>query len=303
MWCKKTTRIKEPLCYAPRTVASDSNVLIEVRGAEESDYGSFARWFVDLDTGDKVPSPERWAMMAKASRIIERNGEPAGFVFATRSGAVAHVVQIVVDRAHRGERLGERLLRAIAADFSAQGATRWLLNVERDNTSAQRLYRRLGFETAFDAHALAIDRAVVDRAVVDGASDADPSAAPVDPSEDAAIEAALRLVPGAITRRRAGDTVVLRLVDRANAAALDVGVAAFSPSFPGASVFRVARPELAWPLLRALPPPSIPSPHINLLVENDEPLYQMLVAAGARVRFSMHQMHGDLPLKSSAAQQ
>ncbi len=36
---------------------------------------------------------------------------------------------------------------------------------------------------------------------------------------------------------------------------------------------------------------------------DDEPLCQMLVAAGARGRFSMHQMHGDLPLQSSAAQQ
>jgi RimJ/RimL family protein N-acetyltransferase len=49
--------------------------------------------------------------------------------------------------AYRGQRLGERLLRACLDKARAKGLTRIYLQVRADNLRAVRLYERLGFES------------------------------------------------------------------------------------------------------------------------------------------------------------
>ncbi len=58
----------------------------------------------------------------------------------------AHVTTIAVDRAHRGQRLGERLLVALLDSALERGA-RWItLEVRKSNAVAQALYQKYGFK-------------------------------------------------------------------------------------------------------------------------------------------------------------
>lgn len=70
----------------------------------------------------------------------------------------------------------------------------------------------------------------------------------------------------------------------------------FDPDFPGAFPFRVAAPTLARPLLEALRPHARPGVDaVGLVVEDDDALAALLVAAGATVRARMVQYEGPLP--------
>ena len=72
------------------------------------------------------------------------------------------------------------------------------------------------------------------------------------------------------------------------------GFASFDPDFPGAYPFRVARPGLARPLLVALRPHARPDTIMQLVIEDDEPLYHRLLAVGAALRLEIAHLRGDL---------
>lgn len=57
----------------------------------------------------------------------------------------AHVTNVAVLPAYRGQGLGEQLLTALMADAKKRGALSMTLEVRVSNEGAQRLYRRLGF--------------------------------------------------------------------------------------------------------------------------------------------------------------
>jgi len=58
----------------------------------------------------------------------------------------AHVTNIAVLPAFRGQGLGERLLRQLMADAMACGARKMTLEVRVSNDTAKSLYRKLGFQ-------------------------------------------------------------------------------------------------------------------------------------------------------------
>lgn len=60
----------------------------------------------------------------------------------------AHITNIAITPAHRGQRLGELLLRHMMNAAKAKGVERITLEVRVSNTSAQKLYERLGFKSA-----------------------------------------------------------------------------------------------------------------------------------------------------------
>ena len=66
--------------------------------------------------------------------------------------------------------------------------------------------------------------------------------------------------------------------------------------FPGAFPFRVARPGHARTLLLGLQPHALPElAHMHVVVEDDEPLRALLVAAGAELRLELLFLRGELP--------
>jgi ribosomal protein S18 acetylase RimI-like enzyme len=58
---------------------------------------------------------------------------------------VAHIVAMWVDPAHRGRRLGERLLAATTEWSSERGVRELVLDVTETNLTARQLYHRAGF--------------------------------------------------------------------------------------------------------------------------------------------------------------
>ena len=89
---------------------------------------------------------------------------------------------------------------------------------------------------------------------------------------------------------------MLRLVDQAHPDDPKVGITAFDPTFPGASLFAVARPTLAAPLLSAIRPHApADQPGIKLMIEDDSQLNAVLRASGAITRFELLHMRGEIP--------
>lgn len=60
----------------------------------------------------------------------------------------AHVTNIAVHPLYRGRGLGERMMRELVQRAARRGARRMTLEVRVSNTSAQNLYKKLGFVTA-----------------------------------------------------------------------------------------------------------------------------------------------------------
>jgi GNAT superfamily N-acetyltransferase len=267
---------------------------LSARGAVAADYPHFARLFPELGVDDPIPPPDRWTSIYVPETVIfEDGGAVVAYAHAQALRGVGYVRQVVVDPARRGQGLGRAVMQEVAARLTAAGCSRWRLNVKPDNEPAVRLYRSVGLAPAYTGVALRFGWDMLarlprgDRAVV---------ARPVGPDDDAPIEAAFGLVGGLIASIRArGTSVLLRLVDAAATDGAPLGFASYDPQFPGAFPFRVGHPTLAAPLLDAIRPHELPgAPHMQVVVEDDEPLALVLIEAGATVRLRMLHMMGDL---------
>ncbi|MBZ9808238.1 GNAT family N-acetyltransferase [Mesorhizobium sp. BR1-1-9] len=87
---------------------------------------------------------------AFSTLIAEVDGEFAGLclyfpIFSTWMGRPGVYVQdLYVEDRFRGRRIGERLLRRVAAECRKQGGAYLRLSVDTDNESAKAFYERLG---------------------------------------------------------------------------------------------------------------------------------------------------------------
>jgi ribosomal-protein-alanine acetyltransferase len=83
--------------------------------------------------------------------VAERGGQIVGEGIALlrhhKHSLSGRVYSLAVDPAHRGQRIGERLMRAMVEQLSDRGVRRVYLEVEASNTSAVHLYERLGFRS------------------------------------------------------------------------------------------------------------------------------------------------------------
>jgi hypothetical protein len=116
-------------------------------------------------------------------------------------------------------------------------------------------------------------------------------------SEDAELEAALRLLPGQIgaARRLGGRTV---LVARRRGTLAPCGVCVFDPGFPGTYPFKASSPDVAFALLAATRPLA-PAEHagVNMKLDDLEAVKDAILAAGGRLRLELQALAGPLPLR------
>jgi ribosomal protein S18 acetylase RimI-like enzyme len=81
--------------------------------------------------------------------VAERGGQIVGEGIALlrhhKHSLSGRVYSLAVDPAHRGQRIGERLMRAMVEQLRDRNVRRVYLEVEATNTSAVHLYERLGF--------------------------------------------------------------------------------------------------------------------------------------------------------------
>jgi mycothiol synthase len=81
--------------------------------------------------------------------VAERDGRIVGEGIALlrhhKQSLSGRVYSLAVDPAHRGQRIGERLMRTMLDQLRDRGVRRIYLEVEAANGSAVHLYERLGF--------------------------------------------------------------------------------------------------------------------------------------------------------------
>jgi len=250
---------------------------LTIRQAIAADYPDYVRLVAELGVPDPVPAAERFAeRLVPQMYVACEDGAVIGYTTWRRYGPTAHLVQLAVDRAVRGRRIGALLLEHVRAIAIAAGCARWYLNVKRDNAPALRLYERCGLRRALECWALQIAWAQVPAWA--GAADGGPA----ELAEAAAIAARFAMdrerVELAITR----PGYVGIAVREAGAA---VAFAGFDPSFPGAAPFCAARPELGRALLDAMRPHAELArfDFVRVSIEGDPGLKDELVALGADV--------------------
>ncbi|HEY8346420.1 MAG TPA: ribosomal protein S18-alanine N-acetyltransferase [Symbiobacteriaceae bacterium] len=127
-------------------------------GSEET--GLFPMTLTDLDG---VMEVERLSFLTPWSRrdfLVELMQPFAVYIVARRGEQVvgyggmhviadqAHVTNIAVHPDHRGQGLGERIMRRLIELAAERGAERMTLEVRVSNTPARNLYEKLGFVTA-----------------------------------------------------------------------------------------------------------------------------------------------------------
>ncbi|MGE5608572.1 MAG: GNAT family N-acetyltransferase [Bacillota bacterium] len=72
-------------------------------------------------------------------------GEGISLVRQHKRGQSGRIYSLAVDSAHRGKRIGLKLLKKMVAELASRGVKRVYLEVEQANTAAVKLYERNGF--------------------------------------------------------------------------------------------------------------------------------------------------------------
>jgi [ribosomal protein S18]-alanine N-acetyltransferase len=101
--------------------------------------------------GDEAWSAEMfWSELASTETYYllaqDQAGDPLGYAGLSLAGPESFIQTIGVTGAAQGRGLGRRLMEALLAEAVRRRATNCWLEVRTDNTTAQNLYRSLGFE-------------------------------------------------------------------------------------------------------------------------------------------------------------
>lgn len=259
-----------------------------IRAARDDDYDAYRVLHHVLVPEDPIPPFERWRTEVMPSvAVADRDGDVVGYVDCLLFDAGAHVRNLVVVETARGLGIGTALMHAAAARSRASGLVSWHLNVEVGNTAAISLYEKLGFRSDGRAASLVIPWDAARSLPCEPAI-----ASPIRFEDADRIETTFGLLRGRIAKQSSRpDRVLVQLTDDAGVA---VGMAVFDPKFPGASVFRVARPALAGTLFAALHPHA-QHDYVLVLVEDDDALGALLEQAGAHLRRRIQHMTGPVP--------
>ena len=256
-----------------------------VRSATTADYFAFATLFRELGTGEPTPTVERWLGDLMHHTLVADDGVVRGYVNFERLGNAGHVRNLVVAPDARQRGVGNALMTASADALRAAGASEWHLNVKAHNAAAIQLYEKLGMRAEHRSMIVQLAwahlaRLPAERATVTAAA----------PEADDDLERAFDLPSGRLAMARRSGRIVLQLRD-ADLAVL--GFAVFDRELPGATLFRVARPELAAPLLAEL---RMHARHdyLQIVVENHDALADALIAAGGTVRLRLLHYSGPL---------
>jgi len=264
---------------------------LRVVAAAREHHAEFARFFAGLELDDPVPEVDRWvADMVSGTIFLADRGHFVGYAFREDFGDLVYVRHVVVAAEARGRGVGRAVMRELARLSRDRGATRWELNVKRENIPAIRLYEQCGMRAEYATRVVRIDWPNVVRLP----GSARPLVARiVRPEDDLAIEQGLRLAPGKLARLRSLEGVELaQLVEHGR----PVAFASFDARFPGCFPFRVAAPELARPMLEHLAPlRRLDVEWIQLVIEDDTATEAALVAAGARTTLEIVHMSGAIP--------
>lgn len=82
---------------------------------------------------------------AFARQALDAEGQVTGFTLARAASDEVELLLIVVRGRLRGQGIGRMLVKKVADDARARGASELYLEVRENNVAARRLYRSMGF--------------------------------------------------------------------------------------------------------------------------------------------------------------
>lgn len=101
---------------------------------------------------EQVSHPTPWplkglqeSLQNHTAFVLEASGHVVGFAFVQRILDEAHLLDIAIEPAYRGQGLGRELLRRLMDEELVQGVTIWFLEVRVSNVTAISLYQSLGY--------------------------------------------------------------------------------------------------------------------------------------------------------------
>lgn len=275
--------------------------MLTTRPARDDDHHAFARLFTELRVPDPVPDAAAFHERLRPTTLIaedgaEEGGDVVGYLFYELLDGVLYVRNVVSDPARRRMGVGRRLLLDAAALGRARGASTWCLNVKDDNVAAIRLYESLGMRVTSATHVIRLTWSMVSRL---HGPPARLRVAPLEADDDAPIEQATGMPRGLLASRRAQHFELFA----ARAGDEVVGVSAFNPGFPGAFPFRARDEETARALLEAMArrrrllADAEPwrRDGVQVVLEDNEPLADVLVARGGERVFRLLFLKGTIP--------
>ena len=262
--------------------------MLAVRDATPADYDAYSRLFPELGVDDRLPSQQRFPDELLARTVVaDDDGTIVGYALCEVLADVGYIRNLVSDPERRRTGIGVALMAALRDRFLARGATAWCLNVKPDNAAAVGLYERCGLRAAYRSWTLRVPSAVqlppipTNVTIVDSPSE-----------DDAVIEPKFGLLRGQLASGRSRPSrrcVQLRRDEE------PVGIGIFSPAIPGAFPFRISDPALAAAFLahlRAIAPAD--ATHVQVVVEDDVPLHDAILALGGYLLLEILHMRGPL---------
>lgn len=80
-------------------------------------------------------------------KMLYVDNMPVGFIgYYMKNDLEGSILFVDIDKEHRGKRYAESLVKYAIADFASMGAEYVTLGTQKTNTSAQKLYERLGYK-------------------------------------------------------------------------------------------------------------------------------------------------------------
>jgi len=263
---------------------------IKFEPATREHFADYVRLFPELRVDDPLPSADDWVERLAPDTVFALSaGAVVGYGYAQALGEDGYVRNGVSDPAQRGRGVGRALMLELRRRLVARGCVRWQLNVKVDNTPALALYQSLGLVGDFRTWVL---RAPTTGSLALSASPLRALTCERGPEFDSALQAHFAVPPGLLARHRTKPDARVFVCELDGA---PVALAPFDPAFPGCFPFRLLDERCASaildPLLRLVPSGR---PHLQLVLERDEPAARVLLAAGAKLFFEIQHMSGRL---------
>ncbi len=263
-----------------------------LRRAVASDYAAYVRLFADLDSLRPPVPYQDWVHDSRhRTLVVETAGQIVAYCAWEAYRTHGRICELVVEKPWRGQRLGERLLRAVGSRFREAGLSTWTINVKENNGPARRLYERMGFRSRsrwYEFELVWKSLAV--------SPDAGASTVRLKTTEDARFERVLKLAPGRLSRwrRDVHEVIVMGTRDRRG---LPAGAAAFLPELARVNACYVNHSSALPDLLAALEPFRwAKHDKVTVFVDRDRKVASALWRLGARSVLTVLEMRGPVPL-------
>ena len=122
--------------------------MLTVRQMEEADLGNVAR--IEASIFSKPWSEEGFRDSLKLPNTVylvaEQDGSIAGYIGMLCVLDEGEITNVAVAEGFRRQGIGERLLSSLLQAGRKEGVDSFTLEVRESNSSARRLYRKLGFQ-------------------------------------------------------------------------------------------------------------------------------------------------------------